>query len=91
MRPSKIGPPVYAHLTDYEGMEDGQPIGRIMERREPGPGHEWFWALQITGAHKAGVVTSGYTASLEDAKAAFRVSLDRYRAWRQAQNGSGRG
>jgi hypothetical protein len=35
--------------------------------------------LQITGAHRAGVETAGYAASLEDAKTAFRASLDGYR------------
>jgi hypothetical protein len=83
LRPSKIGPPVYAHLADYDVLEDGQSIGRIMEQREPVPGREWFWSLTITGAHGAGVLTSGYSASLEGAKAAFRASLERYRAWAQ--------
>jgi hypothetical protein len=63
LRPSKIGPPVYAHLADYDVLEDGQSIGRIMEQREPVPGREWFWSLTITGAHQAGVVTSGYAAA----------------------------
>jgi hypothetical protein len=38
LRSSKIGPPVYAHPADYDVLEDGQPIGRIMEQREPVPG-----------------------------------------------------
>jgi hypothetical protein len=50
---------------------------------EPLPGRAWFWALHIIGAHRAGVATSGYAASLEDAKAAFRASMERYRAWAQ--------
>jgi hypothetical protein len=29
LRQSNIGPPVYAHLLDYDVMEDGQSIGRI--------------------------------------------------------------
>jgi hypothetical protein len=41
LRPSKLGPPVYAHLVDYEMMDDGQPIGRIMEEREPTPDRGW--------------------------------------------------
>jgi hypothetical protein len=71
LRPLKLGPPAYAHLADYEII-----IGRIMEQREPMPDREWFWALQITGAHRAGVATSGYAANLEEAKAAFRASLE---------------
>jgi hypothetical protein len=91
LRPFDIGPPVYAHLLDYDVMEDGQSIGRIREEREPKRGREWFWSLTITGAHHAGVLTWGYGASLEEAKAAFRASLDGYRAWlaRDSESGTG--
>jgi hypothetical protein len=88
LRPFNIGPPVYAHLRDYVVLEDGQSIGRIREEREPKPGREWFWSLTITGAHRAGVKTWGYGASLEDAKAAFRASLDGYKAWRDSESGA---
>jgi hypothetical protein len=64
-------------------MEDGQSIGRIMEQRELLPGRKWAWYLQITGAHRAGVDTWGYAASLEDAKTAFHASLEGYRAAEQ--------
>jgi hypothetical protein len=76
LRQFNIGPPVYAHLLDYDVMEDGQSIGRIMEQRELLPGRKWAWYLQITGAHRAGVLAWGYGASLEDAKTAFRASLE---------------
>jgi hypothetical protein len=47
-------PPVYAHLRDYDVLEDGQSIGRIREERDtPKPGREWFWSLTIAGAHRA--------------------------------------
>jgi len=89
LRQFNIGPPVYAHLLDYVVLEDGQSIGRIREEREPKPGREWFWSLTITGAHWAGVPTWGYGASLEAAKAAFRASLDGYRAWLARDSDSG--
>ena len=89
LRQFNIGPPVYAHLLDYDVLEDGQSIGRIREEREPKPGREWFWSLTITGAHWAGVPTWGYGASLEEAKAAFRASLDGYRAWLARDSDSG--
>jgi hypothetical protein len=57
-------PPVYAHLRDHEVLEDGKPIGRIKEEREPTPGRAWSWYLQIEEAHRAGAPTSGYAASL---------------------------
>jgi hypothetical protein len=30
LRPLTIGSPIYVHLADYEVMEDGQSIDRIM-------------------------------------------------------------
>jgi hypothetical protein len=82
LRPTDLdSPAVYAHLADYEVRDDGRPIGRIKEEREPVPGRGWSWWLHITNAHEAGVATSGYAASLEDAKSGFRASLDRYKAW----------
>jgi hypothetical protein len=78
-------PAVYARLADYEVRDDGRPIGRIKEECEPVPGRAWSWWLHITNAHEAGFATSGYAASPGDAKAAFRVSLERYREWAALQ------
>jgi hypothetical protein len=36
LRQFNIGPPVSAHLLDYDVMEDGQSIGRIAARRRRG-------------------------------------------------------
>jgi hypothetical protein len=89
LRPFNIGPPVYAHLRDYDVLEDGQSIGRIREERDtPKPGREWFWSLTIAEAHRAGVLTWGYGASFEEVKAAFRASLEGYRAWRDSNSGA---
>ena len=66
LRQFNIGPPVYAHLRDYDVLEDGESIGRVREERDtPKPGREWFWSLTIAEAHRAGVLTWGYGASLE--------------------------
>jgi hypothetical protein len=90
LRQFNIGPPVYAHLRDYDVLEAGQSIGRIREERDtPKAGREWFCSLTITGAHRAGILTWGYGASLEEAKAAFRASLDGYRAWLARDSDSG--
>jgi hypothetical protein len=92
LRPFNIGPPIYAHLRDYDVLEDGQSIGRIREERDtPKPGREWFWSLTITGAYRAGVLTWGYGANLEEAKAAFRTSLEGYRAWMARDSDSDQG
>jgi hypothetical protein len=78
LRPFNIGPPVYAHLLDYDVLEDGQSIGRIREERDtPKPGREWFWSLP--GAHRAGVLTWGYGATLDAAKAAFRAHWEAFK------------
>jgi hypothetical protein len=72
LRPIKIGPPVYAHLADYEVMEDGRSIGSIKQEREEeprNPERAWSWSLTIVGARLAGIKTSGYGPSLEDVKA----------------------
>jgi hypothetical protein len=39
------------------------------------------WALQITGAHEAGVAMVGRAATLDEVKQAFRASYERWRAW----------
>jgi hypothetical protein len=72
LRPLTIGPPVYAHLADYEVMEDGRSIGSIKQEREEeprNPERAWSWSLTIVGARLAGIKTSGYGPSLEDVKA----------------------
>ena len=58
-------------------MENGQSIGRIREEREFKPGREWFWSLP--GAHRAGVPTWGYGATLDAAKAAFRAHWEAFK------------
>jgi hypothetical protein len=52
MRPTRLETsPVYAHLDDWEVLEDGEPIGRIYESREKRPGLEWYctsrWLLAM--------------------------------------------
>jgi hypothetical protein len=85
LRPTRLETsPVYAHLADYEVMEDGHSIGRIMEQREPKPGAVWSWSLTIGDSGMAGIKTSGRGDSLEEVKAAFRTALEAYRAWRGA-------
>jgi hypothetical protein len=37
LRPLTIGSPIYVHLADYEVMEDGHSIGRIMQERAEEP------------------------------------------------------
>jgi hypothetical protein len=39
------------------------------------------WALQITGAHEAGVAMVGGAATLDEVKQAFRASYEGWRAW----------
>jgi hypothetical protein len=60
LRPLTIGPPVYAHLADYEVMEDGRSIGSIKQEREEeprNPERAWSWSLTIVGARLAGIKT----------------------------------
>src|SRR5690349_9489851 len=72
LRPTRLETsPVHAHLADYEVMEDGHSIGRIMEQREPKPGAVWSWSLTIGDSGMAGIKTSGRGDSLEEVKARF--------------------
>jgi hypothetical protein len=86
LRPTRLdSPPVYAHFEDYEVFEDGRPIGRIMELRDPTPqGDAWQWSLTIIDSGMAGIKTSGGGDSLEEVKAAFQAALEAYKAWRRA-------
>jgi len=61
---------------------DTQPVGRIYEDKTVSvEGSRWAWFLQVTGAGRAGVPITGRAATLDDAKAAFRASYDRWQAW----------
>ena len=49
-------------------LDDGKPVGRIYEKHVPArPDLAWFWSI-------TGLSTSGTTATLDEAKAAFRAS-----------------
>jgi hypothetical protein len=41
----------------------------------------WAWFLQIVGASRASVPMTGRAATLDEAKAAFRASYEKYEAW----------
>jgi hypothetical protein len=86
LRQSNIGPPVYAHLLDYDVTEDGQTIGRIMEERaQAGPR-----VVLVLADHRGPPGRRqdvGLRCQLEETKAAFRASLHSYRAWRTRPSG----
>jgi hypothetical protein len=74
MRPTRLETsPVYAHLDDWEVLEDGEPIGRIYESREKRPGLEWYWSITSMRYWDARqfVTTHAYATSLDEAKKAF--------------------
>src|SRR5262245_36892163 len=77
LRPIHLAPPVYAHLSDYEVLADGQPDGRLRAQRAPRLGRACACFVQITGAHRAGVDTSGFAASLGVSETVRRFRLER--------------
>jgi len=70
-------------LSAGETALDAAKSGGIEQLASPVPECRWFWALNGTvgQAHRAGVKTSGLDATLEDAKAAWRRSYDKWLAW----------
>ena len=78
LRHTRLTPPVYEHLGDYEVLDAGQSIGRISEIRAPmRPDELWLWSITVLGAHRAGINTNGRTKTFEDAKAELEVNYDR--------------
>jgi hypothetical protein len=73
----------FADLADWCVIEDGEPIGRIYEVHAAPPDRAWFWSLYLDGEARNHVTTSGHAATLEEAKAQFRTSLERVKAWPQ--------
>jgi hypothetical protein len=73
----------FAHLADWSVIEDGEVIGRIYEVPAAPPDRAWFWSLFLDGDARHHVTTSGHAATLEGAKAQFRASLERFKAWPQ--------
>ena len=79
------------NTNDWSVFDNGETVGRIYEDRAAHlPEGRWFWALNEAAgdAHQAGVRTSGRAATLDHAKAAFRASLDGYKAWRDSESGA---
>ena len=73
----------FAHLADWSVIEDGEVIGRIYEVHAAPPDSAWFWSHFLDGDAHHHVTTSGHAATLEEAKAQFRTSLERCKAWPQ--------
>jgi hypothetical protein len=71
------------NAIDWNVFDGGtQPVGRIYEDpAAPSDDVRWFWALQIVGASRAGVDTSGRAATLDEAKAAFRRNYEAWQDW----------
>jgi hypothetical protein len=74
--------PAFAHLEDWDVLDDGKPIGRIYEKHAPArPDHAWFWSITEYIEPRAGLSTSGSAETLDAAKAAFRARWDQWRGW----------
>jgi hypothetical protein len=74
--------PAFAGLEDWDVLDNGKPVGRIYERHAPAsPDQTWFWSITEYVEPRSGLRTSGMTGTLDAAKAAFRNSYDKWRAW----------
>jgi hypothetical protein len=61
---------------DYDVLEDGAVVGRIMETAAAPVGTPWMWTLAF-GHHEDRSPTHGYAATREAAMAAFAKSWRR--------------
>jgi len=82
LRPTDLDrSPATADLEDWIVLDDGKPIGRIYQRHAPANADvAWFWSITYVEP-RSGLRTSGTTGTLDAAKAAFRDSYDKWRAW----------
>jgi hypothetical protein len=63
-------------------LDDGRPVGRIYEKHAPAsPDHAWFWSITEYVEPRSVLRTSGSAETLDAAKAAFRDTFDKWRAW----------
>jgi hypothetical protein len=74
--------PGLSDLEDWTVLDDGRPVGRIYERRAPASATQtWHWSITEYVEPRAGLRTSGTSSTLNEAKAAFKASWLRWRAW----------
>jgi len=74
--------PATADLEDWIVLDDGMPIGRIYQRHAPANADvAWFWSITTYVEPHSGLRTSGMTDTIDAAKAEFRDSYDKWRAW----------
>ena len=76
MRPTGGHSPVYQDRQDWTILDEGQPVGRIYEDPSASTSADmrWFWAITVYVWPDAGIVTSGKTPTLDQAKAEFQRS-----------------
>ena len=69
--------PAFAHLQDWQVLDDGKPVGRLYQRHTGAPPEViWHWSFTEYVEPRAGLRTSGTAETLDAAKAAFRESWD---------------
>jgi hypothetical protein len=74
--------PAFAHLEDWDVLNDGKPIGRIYEKHAPAqPEFTWFWSITAYVEPRSGLRTSGMTETFDAAKAPFRDTWEKWQSW----------
>ena len=71
------------NAKDWNVFDGGtQPVGRIYEdKTAPTEDARWLWAVQITGAHEAGIEMTGRAPTLDEAKAVFKKNYEAWQDW----------
>ena len=82
LRRTKIRQAPVFEVGDFTVYDDGRPVGRIYQKHAPAsPDLTWFWSITEYVEPRSGLRTSGMAETLDAAKAAFRDSYDKWRAW----------
>ena len=85
MRPTGGHSPVYQNREDWTIFADGEPVGRIYEDASASTAAElrWFWSVIVYVNPRAGIITSGKVATLQEAKAQVEAARPRWLDWVQ--------
>lgn len=65
-------PPGFGGKDDYDVLEDGRVIGRIMKRPQNQPERPWFWTITDANFPRS-LDNRGYSPTREDAIADFKA------------------
>jgi hypothetical protein len=74
--------PAFAHLQDWQVLDDGKPVGRLYQAHTAAPPELiWHWSITEYVEPRSGLRTSGTAETLDAAKSAFKDTWEAWRSW----------